>query len=124
MADASAACVQRSPHHDLSHRHAAPDILAVLRHRSTGEMMHWLNDVRLKWKLFGGFGAMIALLAVVGGIGYQNTTQFATDFTSLYADRLVPVIQLSNAQQGLYELRVAALAYDQADAAGRQTIKS
>ena len=65
----------------------------------------------IRVKLFGGFGIVLALLAVIGFIGWQNTTLFSADFKSLYADRLVPVVQLGNARTGLLQLRVQAAAY-------------
>jgi hypothetical protein len=65
----------------------------------------------IRGKLFGGFGIVLALLAVVGFIGWQNTSQFSADFKSLYADRMEPVVQLGNANTGLLQLRVQAAAY-------------
>jgi hypothetical protein len=43
----------------------------------------------IRAKLFAGFGGVLVLLAVVGFIGWKNTTQFAAEFKSLYDDRLV-----------------------------------
>jgi methyl-accepting chemotaxis protein len=78
----------------------------------------------IRTKLFAGFGTIIVLLGVVGFIGWKNTTEFAADFRSLYDDRLVPVSQLSNVQEALYELRVGALVYGLVDSQGRAQIRS
>ncbi|MCC7370691.1 MAG: methyl-accepting chemotaxis protein [Chloroflexi bacterium] len=78
----------------------------------------------IRGKLYAGFGTVLVLLGLVAFVGYRNTTRFASDFSSLYDDRLVPVLQLSDVQMALYELRLGALGYDLADAAGRQKIRA
>ncbi len=78
----------------------------------------------IRAKLFGGFGSVLALILVVGYIGWHNTTDFAASFRSLYDDRLVPVQRLSDAEQGLYELRLGGLQYHIADAQERAAIKA
>jgi methyl-accepting chemotaxis protein len=78
----------------------------------------------LQAKLLASFGVMLLLLGVVGAVGWRNTTQFSSDFKSLYDDRLVPAVQLANVEQGLYELRVSALQYGLADFGGRAKIKA
>jgi hypothetical protein len=34
--------------------------------------MRWYYDVRLKWKLLGGFGAVLALMIAVGFVGLAD----------------------------------------------------
>ncbi|MDO8691778.1 MAG: methyl-accepting chemotaxis protein, partial [Dehalococcoidia bacterium] len=75
-------------------------------------------------KLFAGFGAMLALLAVVGFIGWNNTTGFSTSFKSLYDDRLVCAIQLNSVETGMYELRNGATSYVMEDSPTRDQLKS
>ena len=78
----------------------------------------------IRAKLFGGFGVVLALLAVVGGVGLKNTTDFAGQFQSLYNDRVVCLVQLGNIEQGLYELRLGAAQYGSLDAAGHAKVKT
>ena len=75
-------------------------------------------------KLFAGFGAVLVLLGIVGIVGFRNTTRFSAEFIDLYENRFQPAIQLANVQLALYELRLGALAYGSADAAGRSAIKA
>jgi len=78
----------------------------------------------IRAKLFAGFGAVLILLGIVGAVGYRNTVRSSEQFTDLYESRLQPVLQLANVQLALYELRLGALAYGTADAAGRSAIKA
>ncbi|MFN8559922.1 MAG: MCP four helix bundle domain-containing protein, partial [Dehalococcoidia bacterium] len=73
--------------------------------------MRWFNGMGLRWKLYSAFGAALLLLTIVGFIGWRNTTQFSADFTELYEDQVVMLGVLNGIEQGLYELRVAAVAY-------------
>ncbi|MCC6177400.1 MAG: MCP four helix bundle domain-containing protein [Chloroflexi bacterium] len=75
-------------------------------------------------KLMAGFGAVLLMLAIVGIIGYRNTSRFTSDFHTFYDDRFMPAIRLSKVQMGLFELRVNGLNYDLIDAAGRAQVKA
>jgi len=86
--------------------------------------MAWFGRLGLRAKLFGGFGAVLALLCVVGYIGWQNTNTFSSDFKTLYSQNLQPVASLDKVRQGLYELRTAGLAYTDATADQRAQIKA
>lgn len=83
-----------------------------------------MMDVSIRTKLFGGFGAILILLGIVGYIGYQNTLEFTASFDTLYRDRLEPIRQLAGAQEALYRLRVSALEYGLVDAQGRARIRA
>ena len=80
----------------------------------------------LRAKLLSGFGLVLLLTAIVGAVGWRNTTTFSQAFDSLYADRLVPAVQLARIEKGLYELRLgsAGQSYATADAAGRARIRA
>src|SRR5687767_10379145 len=78
----------------------------------------------IRAKLFGGFGAVLILLGIVAAVGYRNTVQSTAEFADLYENRFQPAVQLANTQLALYELRLGALAYGTADAAGRSAIKA
>ena len=89
-----------------------------------GIMRRSIVKVGIQAKLFGGFGAVLLLLAIVGYIGWNNTVTFSSSFKSMYVDRLQPVVQLGAAAQGLYELRAAGLQYGAVDALGRAKLKA
>jgi methyl-accepting chemotaxis protein len=78
----------------------------------------------IRTKLLGSFGIVLALLFAIGLLGFKNTTEFASDFESLYSDQFLPGSELANAQEGLYNLRLETLTYASSDAAGRAQIKS
>jgi hypothetical protein len=78
----------------------------------------------IRAKLLGSFGVILAMLAIVGVVGYQNTTQFSAEFTELYEDSLLPVIDLAQASEALYELRLGAATFASLDAAGRANVKA
>ncbi len=78
----------------------------------------------IRAKLFAGFGAVLLLLAVVGVIGYRNTTQFSGEFQSLYADRVVPLVQISKIKHALSELRLGAAVYSSVETERRTKIKA
>ncbi len=86
--------------------------------------MTWFNNLTVRWKLLGSLGAVLLLLGAVAAIGLKDSIEIDNDFNSLYADRLQPAIQLANAQQALYELRVGALVYVTMDEATRQRYRA
>lgn len=77
-------------------------------------------------KLFAGFGAVLLLTAIVGYIGWRNTNEYVAEFRTMHDDRLLPAVQLSGVQQGLYELRLGAagVAYALADEPTRARIRT
>jgi methyl-accepting chemotaxis protein len=85
--------------------------------------MAWFSDLPIRAKLLSGFSLVLILLGAVGYVGWRNTTTFAAEFKSLYDDRLVPIGQMHAIAEALYELRLGALHYAQADAATRAKIK-
>src|SRR5262245_32549953 len=83
-----------------------------------------MSSLGIRARLFGGFGAVLVLLTIVGWIGYTNTTQFAASFRQLYDERLVPVTELDAVKGGLFDLRVGYLAYGAANAAERAQLRA
>ena len=81
-------------------------------------------NLGIRAKLFSSFGAVLLLLGLVGAIGYLNTTSFAASFKSLYADRVVPLVQISKTQAALSELRLGAAIYATVDEQRRGKIKA
>jgi methyl-accepting chemotaxis protein len=86
--------------------------------------MTWLTNLRIAAKLYLGFGLVLALLAATFAVGWRNTTSFAHSFEDLYANRLAPLEQMAHVQEGLYELRLGAVAYGGIDAAGRAKVRA
>jgi methyl-accepting chemotaxis protein len=67
----------------------------------------------IRVNLFAGFGVVLALLVAIGYIGLRNTTELTSQFKTLYDERMMSVMKLVAAQEGLYELRMgsASVAY-------------
>jgi methyl-accepting chemotaxis protein len=63
----------------------------------------------IRTKLLAGFGAVLLLLAIVGGIGWRNTVTSSTAFANLYDDELTQIEDLSIVLGSLYELRLGAM---------------
>ena len=78
----------------------------------------------IRAKLLGGFGVILAMLALVGIVGYRNTTQFSAEFTDLYDYGLMPITSLADASEALYELRLGGATFATLDAAGRAKVKA
>jgi methyl-accepting chemotaxis protein len=78
----------------------------------------------IRAKLLAGFGAVLVLLVVVGGIGWRNTVTSSAAFADLYDDELSQIEELSTVQRLLFELRLGAMGtpYAAADAAQRAAI--
>ena len=70
--------------------------------------MDWFKDVKVGHKLMGGFAIVTVLLGILGFVGMRNTRTFSNDFASLYADRLVPAVQLADVVENLSSLRTSA----------------
>lgn len=78
----------------------------------------------IRAKLFAGFGIVLVLLAIVGYVGWRNTTDFSTDVRGLYNDRVQPLQEIADAREGLFQLRIGLLQYKTAEPEERQTIKT
>jgi methyl-accepting chemotaxis protein len=67
--------------------------------------MKLLNNLKIKNKLFLGFGLVDLLLLCVGLAGFIGSQTMANSMQSLYDDRLVPIQHLGKINQYLYQLR-------------------
>lgn len=56
-------------------------------------------------KLFTSFGTLIALIAGVGFVGWQNTQQLAADAENIYSDKLIGATNLANTRATFWNLR-------------------
>ncbi|MBX6342274.1 MAG: MCP four helix bundle domain-containing protein, partial [Thermomicrobiaceae bacterium] len=69
----------------------------------------------IRGKLLTGFGVVVLLAAIVGVMGYRNTTTFAGDIKHLHENALTPSVQLGDARAALFRLRLNLLNYVVAD---------
>src|SRR5687767_9617979 len=65
----------------------------------------------VRGRLLAGFGAILFLLAVVGVAGWRYTAELARDVELLHTNNLKAVVQLAQAERGLWHLRAATANY-------------
>jgi methyl-accepting chemotaxis protein len=80
--------------------------------------------VSIRGKLMGGFGVVLVLLAFVTFQGYQNVATLRAALDEMYSGQVVATGELAKAEQGLYELRLGAVAYTASDATRRAAIRA
>ncbi len=81
------------------------------------------RQIGMRTRLLTGYALMLGLLAAIGIIGWKNTLDFRADFRNLYADRLQPVLALSNVEDALYDLQVGTFFYGFTDPVTRAQIR-
>jgi methyl-accepting chemotaxis protein len=59
----------------------------------------------VRTKLVVGFGVMLLLLAIVGGLGWLSVSGLAGEYHRLYEVNLKGAVQLANAEEALWRLR-------------------
>jgi methyl-accepting chemotaxis protein len=59
----------------------------------------------IRGQLFSGFGAIIALMAGVGIVGWQSTTQLGNSLEDIYQNQLLGAVTLANSEAALWNLR-------------------
>ncbi|MEG4075056.1 methyl-accepting chemotaxis protein [Microcoleus sp. Pol14C2] len=62
-------------------------------------------NLGIQAKLLASFGALIALLAGVGFVGWRNTVELAEDAEKLYTYQVKGTVALANAESALWKLR-------------------
>ncbi|WP_293341630.1 methyl-accepting chemotaxis protein [Microcoleus sp. CAWBG58] len=62
-------------------------------------------NLGIRAKLLASFGALTALLAVVGFVGWRNTVELAQDAEKLYAYQVKGTVALANSESALWKLR-------------------
>jgi methyl-accepting chemotaxis protein len=67
--------------------------------------MKWLDNLKTSVKLFGGFGILVVLMAIIAGVGYTAMNSINNGMTSMYFDRLLPIKQLGAIKTDLYTIR-------------------
>ncbi len=62
-------------------------------------------NLGIRTKLLASFGALTALLAGVGFVGWRNTVELAQDAKKLYAYQVKGTVALANSESALWKLR-------------------
>ncbi|MEG4322344.1 MULTISPECIES: methyl-accepting chemotaxis protein [unclassified Microcoleus] len=62
-------------------------------------------NLGIRAKLLASFGALTALLAVVGFVGWRNTVELAQDAEKLYKYQVKGTVALANSESALWKLR-------------------
>ncbi|HLH26638.1 MAG TPA: methyl-accepting chemotaxis protein [Chloroflexota bacterium] len=78
----------------------------------------------IRTRLLTSFAVLLALLLLVGLIGWKNTTDLTSEFHALYADGLEPSLQLADIEQALGQLRMGSLLYGIDDATERAQVRA
>jgi methyl-accepting chemotaxis protein len=73
--------------------------------------MDWVKNMKVGHKLMAAFGSVTLLMGVLGYVGLSNTITFSSNFKSLYADRLMPAVQLSSVVNNFLQLRMSSLQF-------------
>ncbi len=69
--------------------------------------MKWFYDMKISKKLIGSFSIVALVAAFIGYTGISKTSLMNDNAKQMYDDRVVPLVELSNAQQELYDIRLA-----------------
>ena len=67
--------------------------------------MNFLNNIRTGVKLITSFVIVSAISLIIAYVGYANMNTINEGLASMYADRLLPISQLSAVNQSLYTIR-------------------
>ncbi|MCI0519298.1 MAG: methyl-accepting chemotaxis protein [Chloroflexi bacterium] len=67
--------------------------------------MRAIDNLKIGVKLTGGFMLVAAIVLVVAVVSYFSMNQIATDMTSMYVDRTVPIQDLGKAEAVFFEVR-------------------
>ena len=66
-----------------------------------------LRNLTIKARLIWSIGVLSAMLILVGGLGLYGQTRTTASLETVYADRLMPMIQLSEIQELTLDNQVA-----------------
>ncbi len=69
--------------------------------------MKWFYNLKLSKKLVGSFALVALIAAFIGYTGISNMSIMNDNAKQMYEDRSVPIVELSNTQQELFEIRLA-----------------
>lgn len=68
--------------------------------------MQWFYDLKLRSKLWLSFVPLGLTALIIGAVGYYGIVQINTQAQRIYQTRLVPLVQLSKAQDALSEMQL------------------
>ncbi len=68
--------------------------------------MKWLYDLKIKSKLLLSFSVVLILTIIVGATGYYGMHKIIPSMESMYNDRLVPTMEISNIVRSMYSMRI------------------
>ena len=71
--------------------------------------MRWFYDMKIGKKLLLGFAMVAVIAAVVGWVGLSGMLQVNALLDTMYADRLIPIRDLSFASTALQAIRIDVL---------------
>jgi methyl-accepting chemotaxis protein len=69
--------------------------------------MSWFGDLRLRWKLLGAFGLVLALFGVVGVTSIMSLGTLADELDGMYVSHLEPLNDLASATLTLERINTA-----------------
>jgi hypothetical protein len=65
----------------------------------------WWGGLGIRGKVTVAFGIIVALMLIVGIVGWRFATRLTDEFTSLYQNHLMGTVHLANAESALWQLR-------------------
>jgi methyl-accepting chemotaxis protein len=63
--------------------------------------MGWFNDLRVRWKLLSGFGSILALVTVVGGVSIWRLSGLTENVRAISEDEMAAVVAVSDLQDAV-----------------------
>ena len=69
--------------------------------------MKWFYDLKISKKLMASFSLIAVIAIFIGYTGINKMSLMNENAKQMYFDRAVPLVELSNAQQELYEIRLS-----------------
>ncbi len=69
--------------------------------------MKWFYDMKISKKLIGSFSLVALIAAFIGYTGVSKMSLMNDNAKQMYDDRAVPVVELSNTEQEVYEIRLS-----------------
>ena len=85
--------------------------------------MKWFNNLKTRTKLLASFITMAVIVVLIGVVSISGMTKMKQAVETLYADRLVPAIDLGKMSNYLSSVRIGALRImNEPDASKRQEI--
>ncbi len=86
-------------------------------------MMSWFGGLRMRSKLVGSFGVMLALSGAVGATAWWSTATLAVQAHALYASNGQQV-ELANIERAVWQLRFGIANFMTADKSGQDQIRA